>query len=107
MTRWIAAVALVTGGISTACFAQNQDNNDNYSVSSGNQATTQSGNPPPTPPDQGAQRSTPPSNSGGDPNRGGPGVGVPTVHGCDSGGCWNNGPSTPQNDDNNSSQPHF
>ena len=31
-----------------------------------------------------------------DPNKGGAGVGPPTVHGCDSKGCGNNGPSTPK-----------
>jgi hypothetical protein len=31
-----------------------------------------------------------------DPNKGGAGVGPPTVHGCDSKGCGNNGPATPK-----------
>jgi len=42
-----------------------------------------------------AKKSAPPKNPEPDPDKGGAAVGPPTVHGCDSKGCWNNGPSTP------------
>jgi hypothetical protein len=45
--------------------------------------------------DDTTKQSAPPKSPEPDPNKGGAGVGPPTVHGCDSKGCGNNGPSTP------------
>ncbi len=42
-----------------------------------------------------AKKQAPPTSQEPDPNKGGAGVGPPTVHGCDDKGCGNNGPSTP------------
>jgi hypothetical protein len=46
--------------------------------------------------DKGKGKSEDKGKDKGDGNQGGAGVGPPTVHGCDSQGCWNNGPSTPR-----------
>lgn len=48
--------------------------------------------PPPPPPPPPAPPPPPPPPNDRDKDNGGAGVGPPTVHGCDSSGCFNNPP---------------
>lgn len=78
-------VVSLTLGLSS-CQSENQSARDPALLNLAGHAedTAKKQAPPPPPPPQEP-----------DPNKGGAGVGPPTVHGCDAKGCGNNGPFNP------------